>query len=193
MEETLDYRTNNFDRSTISINEYLGIVCSRAVFPKVDTLPEIGEIKSDTRANLEKLAPSLGSQIYSWFESDLAIEKLEEVYRQCSFDDWDGYDAAAISKETYFEARRLLRLIPSSCPLPDILPEPEGEIGFEWYRGKGFSFVISVGGNNIITYAGQFGENNEIYGSECFRDSMPQIILYSLERLFQESNGKHRK
>ncbi len=68
--------------------------------------------------------------------------------------------------------------------MPDILPEPDGGIGLEWYKEKGFSFVISVSGKNIITYVGRFGKNNEIYGSEDFTDSVPIVILNGLKRLF---------
>lgn len=189
MEEALDLRTNGgFDWAKTPINEYLANLCSHVAFLKVDTLPYQKVVGSDTTEDLERIFAPIVSKITSWFKSDLALERLEEVYKECSMEDWDSYDAAAISQEAYLEARRLLRLIPSSFPMPDILPEPEGEIGLEWYKESGFSFVISVGGNNIITYAGRFGKNNETYGTEYFTDSMPKIILDSLRRLFPQSN-----
>ena len=113
-----------------------------------------------------------------------ALESLNEVYEECSEANWDGYDATPISLEAYFEASKLLRIIPASFPMPEILPEPSGEIGLEWYKERDFSFVISVGGKNIITYVGRFGKNNEIYGTEYFKDSVSKIILDGLRRLF---------
>lgn len=112
------------------------------------------------------------------------LEALQEVYQECSEPNWDGYEANPISNEAYLEARKLLSLMPSFFPMPDILPEPGGEIGFEWYKEMGFSYVISVRGKNIITYAGRFGRDNETYGTEYFVDSVPKIILDGLKRLF---------
>lgn len=116
--------------------------------------------------------------------TDPALESLDEVYEECSEANWDGYDAAPISLEAYFEASKLLRMIPSSYPMPDILPEPDGGIGLEWYKDRAFSFVISVTAKNIITYVGLFGKNNETYGTEYFTFSVPKIVLDSLRRLF---------
>ena len=120
--------------------------------------------------------------IVEW--TNCALENLDEVYEECSETNWDGYDAQPISREAYFEASKLLRTIPNSFPMPDILPEPDGGIGLEWYKSKGFSFVISVSGKKIITYAGRFGKNTQTCGTENFMDSIPQVILNGLKRLF---------
>ena len=116
--------------------------------------------------------------------TDLALEELEKVYEECSEANWDGYGAMPISRETYSEARKLLRMMPSSLPRPDISAEPDGEITFEWYKEKYSVVVISVGGNNLITYAGLFGKSNKIHGTEYFADELPEIICHCIRRLF---------
>jgi len=116
--------------------------------------------------------------------TDLALEELEKVYEECSEANWDGYGAMPISHETYSEARKLLRMMPSSLPRPDISAEPDGEITFEWYKEKYSVFVISVGGNNLITYAGLFGKSNKIHGTEYFADELSEIIRHCIRRLF---------
>lgn len=116
--------------------------------------------------------------------TDLALEALEKVYEECLETNWDGYGAMPISRDTYSEARNLLRMMPSSLPMPDISAEPDGEITFEWYKEKYSVFVISVGGNNLITYAGLFGKSNKIHGTEYFADELPEIIRHCIRRLF---------
>jgi len=111
------------------------------------------------------------------------FDHLYEVYRECCEVNWDGYDATAISKSTYFEAIKLIELIPSFLPEPEIIPEPTGAIAFEWYKGKRFVFVISVGGENIITYAGLFGKNSKTHGTEYFADNLPFVIIENIQRL----------
>lgn len=135
---------------------------------------ETDSITDTTKLNLEGTI--------DW--TDSALKNLDEVYDECSAENWDGYDAQPISREAYFEASKLLRILPNSFPMPDILPEPGGGIGLEWYKNKGFSFVVSVSGKNIITYVGLFGKNNEAYGTEDFTDSVLKVILNSLKRLF---------
>ena len=115
---------------------------------------------------------------------DFALKNLDEVYDECSVANWDGYNAQPISREAYFEASKLLRILPNSFPVPDIGPEPDGGIGLEWYKEKWFSFIVSVNGKNIITYVGRFGKNNHFYGTESYNNSVPEIILNGLKRLF---------
>ena len=129
-----------------------------------------------------KIVPLNLKGIIGW--TNLALEELEKVYEECLETNWDGYGAMPISRETYSEARKLLRMMPSSLPRPDISAEPDGEITFEWYKEKYSVVVISVGGNNLITYAGLFGKSNKIHGTEYFADELPEIICHCIRRLF---------
>ena len=112
------------------------------------------------------------------------LDNLIEVFKECSEENWDGYGAKPITSKVYSEALNLIALLPLSLPFPDIVPEPDGSIGFEWYKEKRNLFVISIGGNNIINFAGLFGDINKIHGTECYADSLPPIVSESLQRLF---------
>ena len=99
-----------------------------------------------------------------------------EVCCECSVEEWDGYEDA------YFEAKRFLQLMPSSLPLPQINPEADGEIELEWYKNSKCLFAISLGGNNMLTFAGIFGEINKIHGTEAFVDLIPATIVSYIKR-----------
>jgi hypothetical protein len=114
----------------------------------------------------------------------LAYNELDEVYDECSEKDWDGYGAEAITAKAYNEAKIILNIIPTSYPEPEITPEPGGGIGIEWYKGEGESFIISVDGSKVMVYAGLFGKNNETYGNESFRNTIPRVIFEFLDRLY---------
>jgi len=111
------------------------------------------------------------------------INSLLEVYRECARADWDGYGALAITPNTYQEARSVINALPLSMPLPDIVAEPTGEIGFEWRKGKGYIFVVSVGGKYQMTYAGLFG-GNSVHGSEYFDRTLPPTVIQHIRRLY---------
>lgn len=112
-----------------------------------------------------------------------AFELLFDVYRECSEANWDGYSASPITWNTFREALQLIRLLPSFFPLPEILAEPDGSIGFEWRKGQRLIFVISVEGKHKINYAGIFG-SNKVHGSEYFGEMLPSVVIENLRRLF---------
>lgn len=70
---------------------------------------------------------------------------------------WDGYDAVPLSEDTLANAIRALRVALDQVPSPDITPNPNGTLSFEWESERGnahleigktrFSFYIqpSVG------------------------------------------------
>lgn len=164
------------------MTDLAGFLSSRTFVDKQNTFSTPKEAYSDT-ANVAGKTVSLDLKgTIDW--TDLALEELEKVYEECSEANWDGYGAMPISRETYSEARKLLRMMPSSLPRPDISAEPDGEITFEWYKEKYSVFVISVGSDNLITYAGLFGESNKIHGTEYFADELPEIICHCIRRLF---------
>lgn len=111
-----------------------------------------------------------------------ALRALDEVFFEYSIENWDGYDAKPLSQEAYFEAQKFLQLMPSYLPLPRINPEADGEIDLEWYKNNKCLFAISLGGNNILTFAGIFGETNNIHGTEAFVDAIPATIITYIKR-----------
>jgi hypothetical protein len=113
------------------------------------------------------------------------LEELRDTFSECAENNWDGYGARAMTAATYDEAIRFLNSLPSDTPLPDIIPEPSGEIGFEWNNGTNKILAVSVGGTNVITYAGVLGKGNKAHGTEIFNDSTPANILENIKRIYQ--------
>jgi hypothetical protein len=127
---------------------------------------------------LQHLETALGQQL------SRVRSSLMDVFLDCREPNWDGYGAEPISEKAYFEAAKLLELLPSYLPPPEIVPEPTGDMAIEWYKENQFTFVLSVSGNNTIAYAGIFGPGSEIHGTENFTESIPRIIIDSIRRLF---------
>jgi len=113
---------------------------------------------------------------------------LEEVYREASVDNWDGYGAKAVAPETYERARLFLNLIPTTAPPAEVSAEPDGEISFEWRRGPWRLFSVSVGPTSRLTYAGLFGRRRA-HGTEFFVNELPEVITRNLRRLLGETSG----
>ncbi|MDP2646570.1 MAG: hypothetical protein Q8P24_16645 [Desulfobacterales bacterium] len=140
----------------------------------------------------EEASPSLGTDVecisyelrglVDWVDD--AIEELDEIYKEFSEEDWDGYGAVALSPEAYYEARKFLINVPTFLPKPEITAEPDGGIGLEWYKDRGYSYIVSVNGNKTISYAGLFGFESETHGKESFFGPLPKIVIDGLKRLY---------
>jgi len=112
-----------------------------------------------------------------------ALKTLGEICTTCSNIGWDGYGALPISKEAHEEAARFLKCLPLDLPIPEIVPDPRGGVSFEWYKSKNWVFTVSTKGENLLIYAGLMGENNRIYGTHTFYDSIPKIVTENIRRL----------
>ncbi|HPY34258.1 MAG TPA: hypothetical protein PK527_10230 [Smithellaceae bacterium] len=134
-------------------------------------------VKKGIRRLWSRTSITFGEPLYN------LINSLFEVYKECSEPDWDGYGASPISEEAYGEAFKIIDSLPSGINMPEITCEPTGEIAFEWNRGKGRVFVVSVGGKHKINYAGIFGDN-KTHGSEYFEEFLPPIVVENLRRLY---------
>jgi hypothetical protein len=111
---------------------------------------------------------------------------LAGLYRECKAQDWDGEGARAIPAAAYSEAQQLLLALPSTIPAPTFIPERSGRIAFEWYLKPDWVFLVSVGGNKELQFAGLFGPGEEAYGRANFGGSLPQRIAENLRTFFQK-------
>lgn len=105
-----------------------------------------------------------------------AYDELRKVFWDCQHPNWDGYDAAAVLKETFMLATKFLSALPLGMPVPSIGAEPDGDITLEWYRTPRNTLSVSVSPSRVLHYAALLGPSNR-YGSEPFGGDVPDIIL----------------
>jgi hypothetical protein len=73
-----------------------------------------------------------------------------ETYKE----NWDGFDAEPITRETVDAARQFWRLLPREVPVPDVAPGADGTIGFEWRKGAPDDrkiIVVEIGPGALVT------------------------------------------
>lgn len=113
-------------------------------------------------------------------------DRLLEVAGETTEEDWDGYGAHPISGEACEAALRLIELFPEGILVPDIVPLPSGELGFEWRTDSGLVFSISTRGRTLV-YAGILGGERKQYGEEPVFEDLPQGTAEILSGLFGEA------
>ncbi|MEW8509139.1 MAG: hypothetical protein AB2598_20855 [Candidatus Thiodiazotropha sp.] len=131
----------------------------------------------------EKLSGELSSSV-TWGRSSDLTQELLEIYGDCSTSNWDGYDALPITRKAVLEAKRFISAMPIWMPTPEIVPEPNGDVGFQWSFGKDRILTVSFSGNNIVTYASILGSpERKKYGSEIFNDSIPEEVIEGVGKI----------
>jgi hypothetical protein len=111
-----------------------------------------------------------------------SVVALRELHERCGQQNWDGNRAEPIGDQAFRNAKEFLWALPSVVPVPEIIAEPNGDVGFEWYINPRQVFVASVSGARTLTYAGLFGPN-KTSGEEQFVESVPTAIMQNIRRL----------
>lgn len=123
---------------------------------------------------------------YEISERDIKLfTELEEILIGCSRDDWDGEDSIGVSRVSVQFAKKFLRLMPDTIPTPEITPDPDGYISFEWYVDRKNSLMLSIGPAPVIYFAGVFGQDEKLNGKTKLGDEIPDPITGSLAKLYR--------
>lgn len=110
------------------------------------------------------------------------VDRLDEIVQECSIPNWDGYGAVPIPLEAIHQAEGFAVALPSQAPRPEILPEPDGDVEFEWYAGKEHMVSVSVSANGTLSYFARFGPDGKARGTEIFDGKIPWSIITAIHR-----------
>ena len=106
---------------------------------------------------------------------NLNRDEISDILVECSEEGWDGYDAKPISNKSAEYALRFIEKLDRSVPLPDLVPEPNGELGMLWEK-NGNSLVIGIDNNKVISYADVCHDGGSNHGTSKFSYDIPLIL-----------------
>lgn len=98
-------------------------------------------------------------------------------------------DAAAVGIDSLGRAAAFLWALPDWVPLPDVVVESDGEIGFDWDEGPRSVISVSIGEGPMIKYAALLG-SEPIHGRLAFAGSLPATLSFLLDRLYAGAAGR---
>jgi len=109
-------------------------------------------------------------------------QELDEILEECARADWNGEGASAVTESTIQMARRFIIALPAGVPQPEINPDNDGEISFDWDVKSRLVFSVSLGESGVLSFAGIFGASR-IHGREDFEGTIPQTIRQQIDRV----------
>lgn len=114
------------------------------------------------------------------------ISALRELAAECLEENWDGYDGRAVSEAVVLRAEAFIRALPEDVPAPELAPEPDGQISFDWLPSRTRTFTLSVNAGNRLAYAWIDGFSKG-HGVELFDGrALPARALEELRRMSRD-------
>jgi hypothetical protein len=151
------------------------------------SLPDVFSSSSQSSQedfNLYKLALQMGQQLASEQKRLDAIETMLTLPSQYRQPNWNGEGAVPISEAAIEEARLFLEKLPETIPWPEIIVEPDGYLGLEWYANKWRLYVLSFNGTGTVSCSGLHG-SEKVYSTRYVDEGIPAEILRNIARVLR--------
>jgi len=114
-------------------------------------------------------------------EKEDLISEIFELAEKCSVENWDGYDSAPISAQSFQTACDFIRLLPDGIPLPEISSEPDGSISLDWMPSRYRTFSLSIGTSDQFAYAWVDGSDRGHAVARFDFQTIPERILQGIK------------
>ncbi|MGB5108127.1 MAG: hypothetical protein WBP29_03710 [Candidatus Zixiibacteriota bacterium] len=139
----------------------------------------------ETNADLRRLKHTYSIGLLPKGVEPQIFDELREIEGECSSQNWDGYGAAAVTRETIEIARLFLQKLPLGVPGPAVGADPDGDITFEWYYDPSRILSVSLGTDNVIHYACIMADR-KYHGEEPFLGMIPSGLLSLIKRVAKD-------
>lgn len=117
---------------------------------------------------------------------------ISDVYglaAECAQDDWDGEGGAAIAAPVVDRAVEFIRALPAHLPLPEVAPEPDGAVSFDWIASKARVFSLSVGVTRRLSFAWIDGADRGHAVARFDGDVVPLRVMEGIRDIMSDRNA----
>jgi hypothetical protein len=118
---------------------------------------------------------------YSGPRAQSLVSEIEQLFVESA--EAARYDqGGVIDKRTADAAIAFAIALPKSLPAPEIAPEADGEISFDWMGPLGKIFSVSIDATGRLAYAGSFGRKSKVHGTEQLSNTCPAEIIQGISK-----------
>jgi len=117
-----------------------------------------------------------------------ALSQLWTLARECGQPDWDGAGASPIDINAVMNSHIVICALPANIPMPELAPDPDGEVSFDWMPSRHRIFSVSIGAGPLLAYAWLDG-NDKGHGVAQFDGTtIPERIIEGIRRILRYGN-----
>jgi hypothetical protein len=106
-----------------------------------------------------------------------------KIWQECLVEGWDGYDAKPVEERILENLIQFVDALDKDIPIPELCPEPDGEIAVEWYGKNKSTISISIGVGDIINYAAIFPDQLKANGTDSLKNEDKTIIEFYIKKV----------
>lgn len=133
------------------------------------------QIKEELRIIFNELQNISGS-VKSGVQTKIT-KVLDEISTECMNEDWDGYGAKPISDDACKALLGFISQVPASLPVPEVVPESDGDVGLEWHVNNDRWLIMSFNGRGEVHYAAKFDEYTKNDGVSRLDDEQTKFLI----------------
>ena len=104
------------------------------------------------------------------------LDDIDNVAKECSEPNWDGYGAMPVSLYSVRHAKRLVEGLPLDAKPPSASAEPDGCITLDWHVSHEETVSLSVLPNGSLAWAGS-SHGKKFIGTANEFDRLPSALL----------------
>jgi hypothetical protein len=138
------------------------------------------------RAAAEAIVASTERSIALFGLKSRVIERIYEVAGECEQDGWDGEEGFGVPRSVIERSNSFIRALPAELPLPEVAPEPDGSLSFDWIAGRARVFSVSIGVSDRLVYAWIDGTDRGHAVARFDGDTVPVRLLDGIRELMNE-------
>jgi hypothetical protein len=116
-----------------------------------------------------------------------ALNELDEVRMEASFEGWNGYGAKPMHPDAYQNARLFLEAMPTTAPSPEISADADGDVALDWVFGERKALSVSIGAAGRCTFAWMRGLRTYRGTDWLDDDGIPAPIANALWQLARDT------
>lgn len=145
----------------------------RGVSDEAEALSKQVEEVDRLSEEISRLISDLTSRI-----REAIYEEIDHVVEECNKEGWNGDDGCVAVKEA--SAHKAKDFVGSlnvvRMPLPEVIPEPDGDIALEWHRDASRWLLLSFQADGRVNYACRTGEGDKATGSSRITPAFRRIV-----------------
>jgi hypothetical protein len=139
------------------MSELISLTLARVGYPALHAAARAGTAVSSEADSIRKFAwaivESTERSVSLFGIKSAAISELWAFAAEHSKNGWDGENGRGISFLAARIAEAVICCLPEDVAMPELAPEPDGSISFDWIYSRTRFVSVSVGNNDRLPYA----------------------------------------
>jgi hypothetical protein len=110
----------------------------------------------------------------------LLVSDIEQIFADSNGN--GRIDRSVVDADTAENSIKFAYLLPRSFPTPEVAPDPDGDISFDWIGESGKMFSVSVDARGRLAYAGSFNNGVRVHGTQQLSEICPPEIIWGIKK-----------